>query len=500
MAIYKKTAKEIAELLSAEIVCGEKEYASKTVYRIEYDSRKIEKNDIFVCLTGFKSDGHQFAAMAYSNGCRVFLCERKPILPGNALIMLVPNTRAALASLSAYFYDYPANKLKIIGVTGTKGKTTTALLISSILNKSGKSCAYIGSNGVIINGKRTETVNTTPESRDLHHYFALMLKADVHYAVMEVSSQSLISHRIDGIPFEIKIFTNLSPDHIGDGEHADFNEYRAAKASFFNGYTGTVIYNSDSPDAEAVIGGRGEGAGLISFGMETADFAGRGGSLYRDETALGIEFECMHANDSVPIKLRSPGAFSIYNGLAAIAAADCIGITPASSAAILAEISVTGRFEIVPGLAGRTFIIDYAHNGESMRRALAALREYAPSRLIVVFGSVGGRTKGRRRELAEAASALADISIISSDNPDFENPLDIINEIEFYMAPKHEYIKIPDREAAVRYAVRTSKPGDIVLFAGKGHETYQLIYGKKVPFIEADIIRDECMLAGTKNL
>lgn len=500
MDVFKKTAREIADHLSAEIISGEKEYASKTVYRIGYDSRKIQKDDIFVCLTGFKADGHQFATAAYNNGCRVFLCERKPTLPGKALVMLVPNTRAALASLSAYFYGNPADKLKIIGVTGTKGKTTTALLISSILNKSGKSCAYIGSNGVIINGKRTETVNTTPESRDLHHYFALMVRADVHYAVMEVSSQSLISHRIDGIPFEIKIFTNLSPDHIGDGEHTDFNEYRNAKASFFNGYNGTVIYNSDSPDAEAVIGGHGDGARLISFGMETADFAGRGGSLYRDDTALGIEFECMHADDFVPIKLRSPGAFSIYNGLAAIAAADCVGISPRASADILRETSVTGRFEIVTGLAGRTFIIDYAHNGESMRRALAALREYDPARLIVVFGSVGGRTKGRRRELAEAASALADISIISSDNPDYENPLDIIDEIELYMAPKHEYIKIPDREAAVRYAVRMSEPGDIVLFAGKGHETYQLVYGKKLPLIEADIIRDECMLAGAKNL
>lgn len=495
MGIYKKTVNEIASYLGSKVTGGKDGVGNTPVYRIEYDSRKVESGDIFVCLTGHRSDGHKFAPMAYDNGCRVFLCEYKPSLPKDAAIITVSDTRAALASLSAFFYDFPADKLKLIGITGTKGKTTTALLVSSILNKNGKNCAYIGSNGVIINGKRTETVNTTPESRDLHHYFAMMVDSGVEFAALEVSSQALAHHRVDGIDFAVKVFTNLSPDHIGDGEHKDFDEYKAAKSSFFNEYNGCIVYNSDDPESNAVISGHSDDAKLISFGMNTySDFAGSGGELYRDDTTLGIEFICRNNGVDNIVKLRSPGAFSVYNGLAAIASAYEMGVTVKDCTTALAEISVMGRFEIVPGLAGRTFIVDYAHNGESMRRALAALKEYDPSRLIVVFGSVGGRTQVRRQELAVAASAYADLSVISSDNPDYEPPMDIIDEIASHMDPNHPYIKIADREEAVRKAVRLSEAGDIVLFAGKGHETFQLVCGKNIPFVEREIIIDECRI------
>lgn len=494
MGVYKKTAREIAVYLGGKIKGGKDGLWDTPVYRIEYDSRKVESGDIFVCLTGHRSDGHKYAPMAYRNGCRVFLCEYDPKLPNDAAVILVADSRAALASLSAYFYDFPATKLKLIGITGTKGKTTTALLVSSILNLNGKNCAYIGSNGVIINGKHTETVNTTPESRDLHHYFAMMVDGGVEYAALEVSSQALAHHRVDGIDFAVKVFTNLSPDHIGDGEHKDFDDYRNAKASFFKNYDGCLIYNYDDPEAESVISGHADCANVVSFGMsKEAMFRGTGGELYRDETTLGIEFGCCHAGETTDVKLRSPGAFSVYNGLAAIAAVSQMGVSVADSAKALKNISVMGRFEIIPCLAGRTFIVDYAHNGESMRRALAALKEYSPARLIVVFGSVGGRTQGRRKELAEAASAFADLSIISSDNPDFEPPMEIIDEIASHMDPNHPYIKIADRQEAVRKAVRLSEDGDIVLFAGKGHETYQLVCGKNLPFIERDIIIDECL-------
>ncbi len=492
MAVYKKTLYEIATFLGSCVRHGKKGSGDTPIYRIEYDSRKVESSDIFVCLTGHKADGHMYAPMAYRAGCRAFLCEYDPKLPNDASVIIVSDTRAALASLSAYFYGEPAKKLKLIGITGTKGKTTTALLIASILNKNGRNCAYIGSNGVIINGRRTETVNTTPESRDLHHYFAMMVDSGVQYAALEVSSQALAHHRVDGIDFAVKVFTNLSPDHIGDGEHKDFDEYKSAKAAFFDGYNGDIVYNCDDPESKSVISGHADEATLISFASEDADFCGIGGELYRDDTTLGIEFICRHGGKDTNVRLRSPGAFSVYNGLAAIASAERMGIDVPHAAAALADTSVMGRFEIVPGLTGRTFIVDYAHNGESMRRALTALREYKPSRLIVVFGSVGGRTQGRRKELAEAASALADFSIISSDNPDFEEPMDVINDIESHMAPSHPYLKIADREKAVRKAVRLAEEGDIVLFAGKGHETYQLVCGKKLPFIESDIIVDEC--------
>ena len=499
MAVYKKTLSEIADFLGSKITCQKRKSVDETIYRIEYDSRKAASGDIFVCLMGARSDGHRFAHLAYESGCRAFLCEYVPEnLPADAAVILVENTRAALAKLSTFFYNHPADKLRLIGITGTKGKTTTALLTAAILNKNGKNCAYIGSNGVIINGERTETVNTTPESRDLHHYFALMVERGVKYAAIEVSSQALAHHRVDGINFDVKVFTNLSPDHITDCEHKDFEDYKNAKASFFTDFSGDIIYNADDPESLSVISGHSDDATLVSLGMGCdVDFCGIGGTPYRDSMTLGIEFVCRFNGADTNVKLRSPGGFSIYNGLTAMACAERMGVSVPHAAEALSDTSVMGRFEIIPGLEGRTFIVDYAHNGESMRRALAALREYNPSRLIVVFGSVGGRTFGRRKEMAEAASAIADLSIITSDNPDNEPPMSVIDEIASHINDNHPFIKITDREEAVRHAIRISEEGDIVLFAGKGHETYQLIRGEKVPFIEAGIIKDECLIIRT---
>ena len=489
----KKTLREISEHLHSPIVGGEM-HKDDAILRIEYDSRTVGGGDIFVALTGHKLDGHRFAPMAYNAGCRAFLCERDPGLPEDAAVIYVKNTREVLPHLSAFFYGYPADRLKIVGITGTKGKTTTSLMLAEILNRSGKNCAYIGSNGVVINGEHTDTVNTTPESRDLHHFFAKMVDGGVTHAVIEVSSQALAHNRVDGIPFAARVFMNLSPDHTGDGEHKDFAEYKAAKASFFTGAGGTIIYNSDDTESLSVIAGHAPDARLISFGLDSsADFYATGDELFRDETTLGIGFSCHHGGSTVGVRLNSPGSFSIYNALAAIACADTLGVSAEAAAEALRHTFVSGRFQIVPGLLGRTFIVDYAHNGESLRRALTALREFSPKKLTVVFGSVGGRTELRRRELAEAASALADMSVITSDNPDSEDPAHVCADIESYMDKNHPYVTIVDREKAVRFAVRNSSPGDIVLFAGKGHETYQLVNGQKLPFIESAIIRDECM-------
>lgn len=491
--IYKKTLREISEHLRSPIVGG-KNSGDDAILRIEYDSRTVGKDDIFVALTGHKFDGHKFAQMAYSSGCRAFLCEKDPGLPADAAVIYVNNTREVLPHLSAFFYGYPADKLKIVGITGTKGKTTTSLMLSEILNRSGKNCAYIGSNGVVINGKHTDTVNTTPESRDLHRFFAKMVEGGVTHVAIEVSSQALAHNRVDGIPFAARVFMNLSPDHTGDGEHKDFAEYKAAKASFFTGADSAVIYNADDTESLSVIAGHAPSARVISFGLDrSADFYAVGDTLFRDSTTLGIGFSCHHGGTSADVRLNSPGSFSIYNALAAIACADVLGVSLDTAADALRHTFVCGRFQIVPGLPDRTFIVDYAHNGESLRRALSALREFSPKRLTVVFGSVGARTFIRRRELAEAASALADLSIITSDNPDTEDPTHICAEIESHMDKSRPYMTIIDREEAVRFAVRNSSPGDIVLFAGKGHETYQLVNGKKLPFIESDIIRDECM-------
>ncbi len=464
-----------------------------SVERIEYNSKKVRAGELFVCLVGARAAGHDYAMSAYDAGCRAFLAERPIDVPDDAFVAVTPDTRSALAKISATFNGYPAEKISIIGVTGTKGKTTTALLIQSILEKSGTPCAYIGSNGVIINGTHTETVNTTPESAELQHYFASMVREGVYHAVIEVSSQALDHNRVEGINFDVCVFTNLSPDHIGTGEHASFEEYKAAKRKLLTDYNCKLaVYNAD--DEASAYMTEGLSCPTVSFSMkdENADYYGSGAEKYIDETSLGIRFDVTSAGKTCSVKMRTPGAFSAHNGLAAIAVCRYYGKGVSTSAEILERTPVNGRFELVDGIPGRTFIIDYAHNGLSLTSALKVLREYDPARLICVFGSVGGRTQVRRRELAEASSALADYSIISSDNPDFEPPMDVIDEILTYFDKSKPYEVIVDREEAVRRAVDMAEEGDIVLFAGKGHETYQLVRGAKVPFSEREIIKDEC--------
>lgn len=459
--------------------------------KIEYNSLKASAGDLFVCLPGALRDGHDFAPRAYENGTRAFLVERKLPLPDDCVQIITPDTRAALAVIAADFYGRPADKLHIIGITGTKGKTTSALLVAAILNAAGKNCAYIGSNGVIINGRHTETVNTTPESLQLHHYFAMMVAEGVEYAVLEVSSQALMHNRVDGIPFEVTAFTNFSPDHIGTGEHADLDEYRDAKKRLFDRFTpGCVVYNADDEVSSYMISGhKGD---TLSFALEgAADMVASSPEMYRSKTSLGISFDCTHDGRTIPVRLMSPGAFSVYNGLCAMGICLSFGVSLDFSASVLSRTPVQGRFEIVEGVPGVTFVIDYSHNGISLTKALQTLREYEPQRLICVFGSVGGRTQCRRQELGEAASQLADYSIITSDNPDFEDPDSVISDIASFMNGA-EYECITDRRDAIIKAVSMAREGDIILFAGKGHETYQLVCGKKLPFSEREIIEEAC--------
>lgn len=461
------------------------------VSKIEYNSRLADDETLFFCMPGARADGHDFAPQAYERGCRAFVVERILNLPDDAVQVVVTRSRETLAYVSAKFYGNPANRMTVIGVTGTKGKTTTAILIEEIFNSCGINCGYIGTNGVVIGENRYETINSTPESRELHKYFSMMLERGYTHVVMEVSSQALDHYRVAGIKFDTVIFTNLSEDHIGEGEHATFEEYRDAKHKLFTDYSAAnIIYNADDVYSEYMVSGA--SGRLISYGIDKdATYRGSGMRPFRAETSLGIDFDVTVSGIKTGIRLRTPGSFSVYNGLAAIAACACHGVSVREAANALENISIKGRFEIVDALDGITFIIDYAHNGLSLTRALAVLREYEPKRLICVFGCVGGRTYVRRREMAEAAANLADFSIITSDNPDNEEPEDIIKDVLNYFDRSKLYTTIADREEAVRFAVRIANEGDIILFAGKGHEDYQLINGKKVPFNERKIILDE---------
>ncbi len=460
---------------------------------VEYDSRKVKDGSVFFCLRGAAVDGHDYAARAYILGCRVFAVEKILDLPGDAVQIVFPNTREALAYVSAQFYGRPAEKMKIIGITGTKGKTTTAFLIKNIFTHHGIKCGYIGTNGCEYGSEHLPTVNSTPESCELHRFFSLMVDYGCEYAVIEVSSQALDNYRVKGIRFDTVIFTNLSRDHIGAGEHSSFEEYREAKHKLFRDYgAGHIIYNANDKNAAYMLENHTPGAELIGYGVgNPCEFSGEGVRSYMDKTSLGIEFDMVRGGVKTGMRLRTPGLFSVYNALAAAAAVSVYGMSAREASDALAVISIPGRSEIVSAVDGVTFVIDYAHNGVSLTDELTVLRSYNPRRLICVFGCIGGRTFERRRELAEAASSLADFTVITSDNPNNEDPEVIIRDVLQYFDTSKPYTTIADREEAVRFAVRIANEGDFVLFAGKGHEDYQLVHGEKVPFCERAIILDE---------
>ncbi|MBQ8005082.1 MAG: UDP-N-acetylmuramoyl-L-alanyl-D-glutamate--2,6-diaminopimelate ligase [Clostridia bacterium] len=454
------------------------------------DSRKAMPGSVFVCISGAVADGHEYAASAYEHGCRVFVAERELSLPSDAIILIAENTRIALARMSQTFFGDPSKELKVIGITGTKGKTTTAHIIYHVLNTCGIKTGYIGTNGVLFDGNFYETVNTTPESYDLAQYMRKMLDAGVKYLVLEVSSQAIYLDRIYGMSFETAVFTNLSPDHIGGNEHPNFEHYRDCKARLFSDYSPKIaVYNEDDEASSYMM--KDCSAPKFSYSLKgSGHFNASAVSYYREGGRLGVKFEIKAGSELCEkADLPLPGEFNVSNALAATAVCLYAGVSLKNIASALGSVSLKGRFEVVDALPYATFIIDYAHNGVSLRSVLGVLREYEPTRLICVFGSVGGRTKLRRRELGKAASELCDFCIITSDNPDNEPPEQIIDEIASHFAEDGcPYVKIPSRREAVLYAVRNARKGDIVLFAGKGHEDYQLICGKREYFCEKETI------------
>lgn len=481
--------------LVAHIPHGSDLPAGVEISAIVYDSRKAGPGALFVCLVGAWLDGHTYADAAYQKGCRAFLVEH-PVagLPADVVQVVTDDTRAALAVIGADFYGNPANALHIVGITGTKGKTTTAIMTAALLNAAGVPCGYIGSNGADYAGLHEKTANTTPESLELQRMFRAMVDAGVHHLIMEVSSQALDHHRVDGVPFETVAFTNLSEDHIGTGEHACFADYKAAKRRLFSDFNArTMIYNADDA-ASAEMAAAFAGADKRSYGLHThdAEYLAEDIRLFRTKTAMGVQFNCCKGGAKTPITLQCPGDFTVYNALCALALADACGVTPEQAAAPLAEVKVKGRFEVVGELPHRTFVIDYAHNGLSLETALKTLRRYEPHRLICVFGTVGGQSQNRREDMALAAGRFAGYSILTTDNPNHEPPENIIDEIAAHMPEGAQYTCVTDRAEAIRFAVNMAEEGDIVLFAGKGHEDYQLVDGVKVPFCERELIEAAC--------
>lgn len=462
-------------------------------YQITENTARANAQSVFVCIRGAHVDGHDLAQNAYRNGCRHFVAEVPLRLPADATVITSPSTRTALAQLACKHYGEPSRRLRVIGITGTKGKTTTALLLHHILNGAGIPCGYIGTNGISVKeGQLQVTANTTPDAVTLQGALRDMVDAGCQAAVVEVSSQALKQERVFGTTFDTTIFTNLSPDHIGPTEHPDLADYAACKQKLFTDYPcQTVLCNIDDPFAGALLSATHAPHRLTCGISARADFSLTNVTPYRDGGVLGICF-CVESRNAAPQVCRLPliGQGNAYNALLAIAcAAECFGIPLSRSTTLLETVTVPGRSETICLPNGALAIIDYAHNGVSLRQLLTDLRAYTPKRLLLLIGSVGERTKLRRQEIGAVAGALADLCIFTSDNPGREDPAAIVQDIAAGARTcKIPALQIPDREEAIRQAVDRLQPNDFLVLAGKGHERYQLIGTEKCPFCEKEIL------------
>lgn len=479
---------KLSELLSC-ISCSGNIREDVEIKDIVYDSRKAGDGCLFVCLSGLKLDGHKFAKSAYENGARVFLSEKALDLPEDAQIFTVDNTRKALAAVSEKFFDYPTKQLKIIGITGTKGKTTIAHLVQKLLCASGVPTGIIGTVGAEFNGIKIPTVNTTPESCELQRITRTMLDNGCQAVAIEVSSLGLKHGRVDGIDFECAVFSNLSPDHIGEFEHDSFEEYAYWKSVLFERCR-TAVMNFD--DEAYRIMKKNCQCPVISYGLDSGyDISAKNVTEIRTRTEMGIGFDACESSEAFRVTAPLPGTFNVYNILAALGVVKAMGLNPKRAADSLKSIKIAGRAEIVDIDADFDVIIDYAHNGLSLKSIIETLYNYKTNRIICVFGSVGGRTQERRREMGLVAGSMCDICVLTSDNPDFEDPMNIIDDIaQAVDEAGGEYIAEPDRKKAIEKALSIAQNGDIILLAGKGHENYQLIKGEKVPFSERECIND----------
>ena len=456
-------------------------------------SEKTNGESIFVCIRGARFDGHTLAPRAYARGCRFFVAEEPLDLPDDACVLLTNNSRKTLSELACTLWGDPSGKMHVIGITGTKGKTTTATMLSHILNSVGVPTGYIGTNGIHYGSVERTTANTTPDPLTLQQTLADMQRCGIRAVVMEVSSQGLMQSRVAGVQFGTVLFTNLYLDHVGSSEHPTFEHYRATKHSLFTDFASpNAVWNIDDPATPLMRIGCTALRNLTVSGRQQADYSAKNTRPLRDEKGLYSLFRLIAEDKEIECRLRLLGEHNVYNALLAIAVAHGVFQIPVSMATeVLEKLSIRGRAECIPLPSGALCVIDYAHNGESLRHLLTSLRAYQPSRLICLFGSVGERTQLRRRELGEIACELSDLSILTSDNPGNEDPMQIIDEIaEAFGDNRKAYIKIPDRSDAIRCAISILQRNDILVLAGKGHEEYQLIGQEKLPFSEREIIRE----------
>ncbi len=451
---------------------------------VVYDSRKDCKDKVFVCICGTTRDSHEFIPQVAEKGASAVIVERDVEIPEGLTAIRVNSARRALAELSAAYFDHPTRKMTTIGYTGTKGKTTSTYMLKEILEKAGKKVGLIGTNGAVIDGTFHATKNTTPESYELQNYFAQMVQAGCEYMIMEVSSQGLMMDRVAGIHFDLGIFTNLSPDHIGPNEHKTFEEYRYWKGQLFTRCE-TGIVNADDPNCEALL--EGHTCRVLTYGCkDNDDYRAENIRHLKEGAFMGAAFDLAGKAD-FPVQVGIPGLFSVYNALSAIVPALTLGIDPETICEALKHIRVNGRMELVYASEDFSVIVDYAHNGVSTRSLLTTLRDYQPKRLVVVFGCGGNRDPHRRYEMGEAAGEMADLSVVTADNSRNEAVENIMADIHIGLDPTGgKSVDIPDRREAIRYAIAGAQPGDVIAIIGKGHEDYQEIAGVRTHFSDKE--------------
>ncbi len=455
-----------------------------------YDSRKVTNGTAFVCLKGYTSDGHTYAKSAIEKGASALIIsdDLDFEVPENIAVIKTPDTRLALALMSAELFSNPAKELKTVAITGTKGKTTTTAMIAEILEQSGIKTGTIGTLGIVYDGKIFKTENTTPESYEVQKAMRDMLNAGCKAMVIEASSIGLKHHRLEGITFDVGIFTNFSNDHIGGVEHKDMEEYLYCKSLLFRQCKHAVANIDDSNWKEVTKDAKGN---ILTFGFsELADLRAKNEHLLSDNGFIGVHFET-EGIKTLSLDVGVPGEFNVYNALAAISAVSFFDVADEKIYSGLKVAKVKGRVEPVNVSDKFTLLIDYAHNALSMENVLTTLRQYNPNRLITMFGAGGNRPKVRRYEMGEASGRLSDLSVITEDNSRFEDVMDIIEDIKTGIHKTDgKYVVVPNRKDAIRYCIENAQEGDIIVLAGKGHEDYQEIKGVKYHMDERELIAE----------
>lgn len=468
----------LSEILKNTPVSVDEKFADVEICDICYDSRKVKPGSLFVAIKGFKSDGHRFIDKAIELGA-VFVAGEDDVDLEN--YVKVESSRRFLAEASAAFFANPADKMKIVGITGTNGKTTTSYLIKQILELKGHKCGLIGTNQILIGNEAVDSERTTPESRELHELFHKMYEKGAEYVVMEVSSHSLELDRVYGIKFEVGIFTNLTQDHLDF--HKTMDNYAKAKAKLFAMSEKSVI-NADDPYAAVM---KESAKNAVTYAIEKkADFVAKNIKLRE----RGIAFDLCCKAFTRMVRLGIPGRFSVYNALAAACGALMLGmgVEDVEKGLVIAR-GVKGRLEVVPTLTDYTVIIDYAHTPDGLENVIKAVRGFAKGRVITLFGCGGDRDSTKRPIMGKIAEELSDFVFVTSDNPRGENPADIMKDIVLGMK-KDNYIAIESRREAICAALDFAKEGDVVILAGKGHETYQIFKDETVHFDEREVVKE----------